>query len=168
MSRAFVREPDGDQVRDEVPELAQEPVPNYVTPEGLAALESRREALRRDLARHQPGDDGIVQRGKRAHMERDLRYVDGRIEHAVVVDPARQPRGEVAFGATVRVGDENGDEHVWRIVGDNQADFGKSTVSWASPLARALIGARVGDVVTWCRPAGDMELEVIAISYDGV
>lgn len=165
MSRAFVREPDGDEVADDLPELPQEPVPNYVTPEGMATLQgwsSRLKAERNDLER---SGTGMVQKSRLAHVMRDLRYVEGRIDHAVVVDPAGQPRDEVAFGARVEIRDENGHAQTWRIVGENQADIDKGMVSWVSPIARALLGARVGDVVTWKRPAGDLELEIIAIAY---
>jgi transcription elongation GreA/GreB family factor len=165
MSRAFVKEPDGDRVADELPELPQEPVPNYVTPEGLRALESWRDGLKAELGRLDADTVNITDRSKRAHLARDLRYVEGRIEHAAVVDPAGQPADEVAFGATVEVADEEGRSQTWRIVGENQADIAKGMVSWVSPLARALTGARVGDIVTWKRPAGDLELEVRKISY---
>lgn len=166
MSRAFVKEPDGDLVPDALPELPQQPVPNYVTPEGFEALEAWRDRLKAELAALDPDPEDIVDRSKRAHVSRDLRYVEGRIEHAVVVDPAEQPRDEVAFGATVEAKDEEGKTHVWRIVGENQSDTDACLVSWVSPIARALIGARVGDVVTWRRPAGDLELEVRKISYE--
>jgi len=165
MSRAFVKEPDGDLVPDALPELPQEPVPNYVTPEGLTALKAWRERLQGELDGLDPDPEDIVDRSKRAHVARDLRFVDGRIEHAVVVDPADQPKDKVAFGATVKVAGEGGKKQTWRIVGENQSDTDNGLVSWVSPLARALIGAGVGDVVTWKRPAGDLELEVLKISY---
>jgi len=165
MSRAFVKEPDGDLVQEELTELPQVPIPNYVTPEGFAALEAWRDELKAELGRLSDDSEDIVDRSRRAHVERDLRYVEGRIQHAEVVDPAGQPRDEVAFGAKVEAKDEKGKKHSWRIVGENQADIAKGMVSWVSPLARALVGARVGDVVTWKRPAGDLELEVVKIGY---
>lgn len=165
MSRAFVKEPDGDLVAETLPELPQEPIPNYVTPEGFRALEASRDALRAELERLDADDKNITERSKRAHVARDLRYVEGRIQHAVVVDPAEQPADEVAFGATVETADADGKTQVWRIVGENEADIAKGMVSWVSPLARALVGAHVGDIVTWKRPAGDLELEVTKISY---
>ena len=165
MSRAFVREPDGDEVVDTLPELPQQPIPNYVTPEGMAALEARRAALRKEREELEPHTGTILDSGRLARVGRDLRYIEGRIGHAVVVGMAKQPRHEVAFGARVAVRDENGRDRVWRIVGEDEADIAKGLVSWISPLARALNGAGVGDVVTWRRPAGDLELEIAAISY---
>ena len=163
MSRAFVREPDGDDIVDELPELAQEPVPNYVTPEGLAMLEAWRERLRAERRELESGDGGMVDASRLAHVRRDLRYVEGRIGHAVVVHPEDVPGDRVAFGTRVCVRDENGAEHSWRIVGENEADIDKGLVSWISPLAQALDTARVGDIVTWPRPAGDLDLEVTGI-----
>ena len=165
MSRAFVREPDGEDVVDDLPELPQEPVPNYVTPEGMEMLEGRLSRLRAERDALESEQESMVGQNQLAHVRRDLRYVEGRIDHAVVVDPVGQSPDEVAFGARVDVRDENGHAQTWRIVGENQADIGKGLVSWVSPLARALYGAEVGDVVTWQRPAGDLELEVTAISY---
>ncbi len=165
MSRAFVREPDADSTVDVLPALPQEPVPNYVTAKGMAMLEEWRGRLRRERQVLEADQTSMVARSQLAHVRRDLRYVEGRIDHAVVVDPAGQPPGVVAFGARVDVLDEHAEPHAWHIVGENQADIDKGMVSWVSPLARALIGARVGDTVTWRRPAGDRELEITAISY---
>jgi transcription elongation factor GreB len=72
----------------------------------------------------------------------------------------------VRFGATVLIEDENAARRRYRIVGDDEADAEAGDISWASPLARALIGARVGDVVTWRRPAGATDIEVVEIRYD--
>jgi len=165
MSRAFVREPDGDEVAEDLPELPQVPVPNYGTPEGLEALEAWRDSLRAERDSLHGDEDSIIDKSKLAHVNRDLRYVEGRIGHAVVVEPGDQPSDEVAFGATVEVRDENGESHTWRIVGEDQSDIDKGMVSWVSPLARAMTGAAVGDVVTWKRPVGDLDLEITAIRY---
>ena len=103
MSRAFVKEPDGDEFADELPERPQHPIPNYVTPAGFAALEAQREALieRRDELSGE--DHNLLDKEHLKHVERDLRYVDGRLAHAVLVDPAAQDPEEVAFGAIVEV-----------------------------------------------------------------
>ena len=84
---------------------------------------------------------------------------------ARLVDPAGQPRDRVAFGATVEVADESG-EHSYRIVGEDEADAEHGSVSYVSPLARALLGAKVGDEVVWSRPAGDLRVEVLGIRYE--
>ena len=165
MSRAFVREPDGDQVAEDLPELPQQPIPNNVTPEGMEDIQAWCERLKTERYELESHDKNMLDSSKLAHVLRDLRYVEGRIGHAVVVEPGEQPQDKVAFGARVDVRDENGEPHSWRIVGENQADIALSLVSWVSPLARALTGAGVGETVTWRRPAGDLELEVTAIGY---
>ena len=101
MSRAFVKEQEGDAIVDDLPERPQSPHPNYVTPQGLAQLEKDRAALlekRRQLMEH---SEDIAKAEMLRHVERDLRYLDGRIERAIYVDLANQPRNEVAFGAVV-------------------------------------------------------------------
>ncbi len=113
MSRAFVKEPDGDLVPDDLTELPQQPVPNYVTPEGFAALEAWRDRLKAKLGALDPDPEDIVERSKGAHLARDLRYVEGRIEHAVVVDPADQPRDAVAAAVAAQAA-------TGRIIGPGQ------------------------------------------------
>lgn len=165
MSRAFVKEDDAGAPGQDLPERPVSEHPNYVTPQGLEALEreagelqSRRLAL---LARE---DDAVAEEELR-HVDRDLRYYTARLESAIVVDPAAQPADEVAFGATVTVTGEGG-ERTFTIVGEDEADVAALKVSHVSPLAEALLGARVGDRVVWRRPAGDLELTVTRITYD--
>jgi transcription elongation GreA/GreB family factor len=165
MSQAFVKEPDGDQVADDQPELPHSPHTNYVTPAGLAALRAALagwETRRRDFAAQ---DNALANKLHIAQAEREMRYFNERIRRAVVVDPATQPAGEVAFGAAVTVEDEDGEHRAFIIVGEDEADPRAGKVSWVSPLAAALLEARVGDLVTWKRPAGEVELEILTIDY---
>ncbi len=165
MSRAFTKEPDGDQAGDDQPELPHSPHPNYVTPAGLAALRESLavwEARRRDYA---ADEEALASKLHIAQAEREMRYFTERIRRAIPVDPAAQPADEVAFGAAVTVEDEDGERHAFVIVGEDEADPNAGKVSWVSPLAAALLEAQVGDLVTWKRPAGEVELEVVAIDY---
>lgn len=165
MSRAFLNEDKFEQAGDELVERPVSPHPNYVTPRGFRLLRDeadRLETLRKQLAARK--DDAFAVQQK-AEVEHDLRYYAARVESAIVVDPGSQPVNEVRFGAVVGVEDENGNAHEFAIVGEDEADIANNRVSWVSPLARALIGARIGDVVRWRRPAGDMELEIITINY---
>jgi len=98
-------------------------------------------------------------------IKRDIRYFTAQIERATVVDMDGQPRDEVHFGATVKMLDEDGKEHRFMLVGDDEADVTAGRISWASPLAKAMIGAKVGDTVKWHRPAGDAEVEIVEIRY---
>jgi transcription elongation factor GreB len=165
MSRAFLNEDKFEQVGDELVERPVSPHPNYVTPAGLEQLQNeaaRLETLRREMTANK--DDPFALQLK-AEAERDLRYYTARLENAIVVDPSREPANEVRFGAIVKVEDEEGISHEFTIVGEDEADAAHNKVSWVSPLAKALIGGRVGDAVKWRRPAGDMELEITAIRY---
>lgn len=164
MSRAFVRESDLEQPADDYTERPQSSHPNYVTPWGHRALEERHQALATEHAGLPEESEDPLVRQRRLAVERDLRYYQGRIEKAVVVDPESQPADEVHFAARVTVEDENGERQEFSIVGEDEADVAAGKVSWASPLAQAMLGSRVGDTVTWRRPAGDVELEIIDIA----
>jgi transcription elongation factor GreB len=161
MSRAFVKELD-EQADNGLPERPQSPHTNYVTPPGLAQLQERvRElsALRDVLA----GKEDLASQQQLRHVERDLHFYTERIKRAVLVRPEIQPDDKVHFGAAVDVEDDEGEKLHFAIVGEDEADAAQGKISWVSPLAKALLNARVGDRVTWKRPAGDKELEVIAI-----
>jgi transcription elongation GreA/GreB family factor len=166
MSRAFVKESDDDLVAGELPER---PVPvhvNYVTPRGLELLQTRLRELqeRHEDVKRRSEDDSAAKQAMR-EIDRDLRYVNAQLERAVVVDPAQQPRDEVHFGASVKIEDEDGLVHEFALVGDDEADVSAGKISWASPLARALMNGKVGDTVAWRRPAGDTEVEILSIRY---
>jgi len=109
--------------------------------------------------------DNSEARRKLREVERDQRYFNTQLERAELVDPAQQPHGEVRFGATVEVEDADGGVQEFSIVGDDEADVAAGRISWDSPLARSLLGARSGDTVKWQRPAGATEVEIIAIRY---
>ena len=161
MSRAFVKELD-EQDDNAGPARPQSPHVNYVTPRGLQLLQDQvreltkaRDALsgREDLSSQQSSRD----------LARDLAYFNERVKRAVLVEPDRQPPDRVHFGAAVEVEDAEGERLSFVIVGEDEADAAAGRISWISPLATALMNARVGDVVTWRRPAGDKELEVLTI-----
>ncbi len=166
MSRAFVKEPEGPQPGDEIPERPQSQLPNHVTPRGLKLLRAQLEALKEER-RHlsEIADSDMVAADRLRLIERDIRYVESRIERAMPVDLSAQPQDEVAFGAIVEVVDDQDQPHKFEIVGEDEADVAAGRISWASPLAQSLIGAAVGDAVAWRRPAGDLELEIVRITY---
>ena len=164
MSRAFVKEADDNLPSDELPERPQSPHPNYVTPAGLAQLHTRVHALqaeRDDLARL----DDPMARTRLLEVKRDLRYFQGRVERAILVDPAHQPKDEVHFGAEVEIVDEEGERLTYRIVGEDEADVVSGRLSWASPLGKALIGLKVGDSFAWTRAGRAQDMEISAIRY---
>ena len=165
MSRAFVKDSDDDLAAGELPER---PVPahaNYVTPHGLEQLRARARELaeQHEQLKAVAADDSEAKR-KLREVERDQRYFIAQLERAELVDPAGHPPGEVRFGATVKVEDDAGIQ-VFSIVGDDEADVAAGRISWGSPLARSLLGAKVGDTVKWQRPVGETEVQIIAIDY---
>jgi transcription elongation GreA/GreB family factor len=166
MSRAFVKESDDDLVAGELPERPLPVHVNYVTPKGLELLQARVRELdqRHEQLKKQVEEDSGA-RQKMREIDRDLRYFRSQLERATLVDTANQPRDQVHFGATVKIEDEDGAEHEFSIVGDDEADVAAGKISWASPLARAMIGARVGDTVVWRRPAGEAEVYIVGIRY---
>ncbi len=154
--------------------------PNYITPAGYAALRQEYEAL---FAVERPklvdtiawaagnGDrsengDYIYGRKRLREIDRRLGWLSKRMKAAKVIDPARQEdRSKVWFGATVTIADEDDNERVLTLVGDDEADAGQGRVGWNAPLVRALRGAAVGDLRRVTLPAGEREYDVMAITY---
>jgi len=165
MSRAFVKEPDGEQVADDLPAIPQSTHPNYVTPKGLTLLVGWEWNCQRQLARL-PQDTADLQQAQQGkHVSRELRYVQERIRRAIVVEPAGNDPGTVAFGCEVVLLDESGTQHKYAIVGEDEADPDQHYISWTSPLATALLNQEVGEVVQWNRPAGNLEMEIVTIRH---
>ncbi|NQD38464.1 transcription elongation factor GreAB [Permianibacter sp. IMCC34836] len=171
MSRAFVKESDGDGP-DELPELPLSPHPNYVTARGLALLQRRLAGVEQQLLALP--STAVDSRLARAELAREQRWLQARLGSARLVntraanvlagaDSQRDVR--VDFGAKVELIDDNGQRYQYRIVGEDEADPEQGRISWLSPLARALKGAQVGDSVRWSRPAGDREIELLAIDF---
>lgn len=164
MSRGFVKEDDLEHAGTDLPERPISELPNYVTPHGYGLLEQSAEKLDKERAALITLNDDDIAKQKLAVIDRDLRYLSAKLESAMVVDHAQQTKDSVLFGATVKVEDDEGNTHTFAIVGEDEADIAANKVSWASPLAKALIGHKVGENVVWKRPAGDWNLEIMKIS----
>ncbi len=161
MSRAFVKELDESADYD-LPERPQSPHTNYVTPQGLEQLQERVREL--NIEREALADcEDLASRQQLKHVERELHYYTERVGRAILVRPEMLPEDEVHFGAAVTVQSPEGERLNFTIVGEDEADVTQGKISWVSPLARALLNARIGDVVVWKRPAGDKELEIVEI-----
>lgn len=155
--------------------------PFYMTPAGAAALREELRALREDerpkvveivswaASLGDRSENADYQYGKRRLRQIDgrVRFLRKRLERVQVVDPAQQAkRDQVFFGATVTYARLSDDAEVTiRIVGVDEADAERGDVSWVAPVARSLLGARVGDVRRVRTPAGGEEVEVVAIAY---
>jgi transcription elongation GreA/GreB family factor len=154
MSRAFVKEDDADGAA-EPPDRLISDYPNDVTSQGLAQIVHEAERAQQALAQAQISGD----RDALARASRDLRYWNARLSTAHLV-PANEDTSQVRFGHTVTLARDDGRQLVFRIVGEDEADPAKGTLSHASPLARALFGKSVGDTVR----AGAHELDIIDIA----
>ncbi|MEW6254912.1 MAG: transcription elongation factor GreA [Pseudomonadota bacterium] len=146
MSVAFTRENDLEATAADLPDRPLSPHPNLVTPSGLAALDAALRAARDAYAAAQTGDVQ-ADRSAMARATRDLRYWSARRASARLVEP-ETANDTVQFGATVTLEREDGRRQVFRIVGEDEADPAKGSVSYVSPLARAVMGKARGEVVT--------------------
>ena len=142
MSRAFTREEDNEAIAD-IGERPVSPHRNLVTERGLAMIEAELEALRKELAKAERQED----RERIATASRDLRYWTARRENAELSVP-EQDSTVVRFGMGVTLEGEDGGKVHWKIVGEDEADPGKGSISHVSPMAQALFGKAVGDIVT--------------------
>jgi transcription elongation factor GreB len=180
MSKAFTREQDGVEEDALEPEAAlPQGVKNYITPPGYARM---RAELKQLLDVERPEVVGIVSwaasNGDRSEngdyiygkkrlreIDRRIRFLIPRLDSAEVVDTRGQARNPVFFGATVTVSDSAGSARSVSIVGMDEVDPSSGRVSWISPIAKALLKARVGDTVMLRTPSGTEELEVLEIRY---
>jgi transcription elongation GreA/GreB family factor len=143
MSRAFVRENDGAEVPQDVPERPVSSHPNFVTARGLQQIESRIHELEaaREAPKRSEDKDAL------ARVDRDLRYWQQRKATAKLVEPETEP-AKARFGVRVTLQYEDGTQRSFTLVGEDEADPAQGLISWISPIAQALIGTSVGDEVT--------------------
>ena len=183
MNKAFTKESDADADDDGLPEAAP-PIPaggkNYITPAGYARL---RDELLELMDVERPkivetvhwaakngdrSENGDYLYGKKRlrEIDRRIRFLTKRLEIAEVTDPSvHHGRDQVFFGAMVRYADDAGDERVVTILGIDEANSAEGQVSWISPIARALLKSREGDVVKLISPGGVRELEILSVHY---
>jgi transcription elongation GreA/GreB family factor len=158
MAVAFTREEDYEAQAANLPDRPVSPHPNLVTATGLAAIEAELASARAAYAQAQ-SDGGIsADRTAMARATRDLRYWGARRASAQLTEP-EGAADEVVFGRTVELAREDGRTQVFRLVGEDEADPKAGSVSYASPLARAVLGKKVGDVVL----VNGAEVEVVAV-----
>ncbi|WP_291836404.1 transcription elongation factor GreA [Brevundimonas sp.] len=143
MSVAFTREEDLEATAADLPDRPISTHPNLVTPEGLARIEAALADARAAYATAQASGTIETDRTPMARAARDLRYWSARRATAQLVET--QADGRVRFGGYVTIEREDGRTQTWKITGEDEADPAAGSVSHVSPLARALIGKRVGD-----------------------
>ncbi len=189
MSKAFKNEDNDVNASDEDAaelDLAQEkaeegfqPVKNYITPFGAQKLKNELEAL---LVKERPklvetiawaasnGDrsenaDYIYGKRRLREIDKRVRFLHKRLDIAEIVDPEKQSSDKVLFGASVSVCDENDEMRTYKIVGIDESDAKNFCVSWSSPIGKALLQSKVGDVALVKTPKGEDEIEVLKIEY---
>ncbi|MEW6450087.1 MAG: transcription elongation factor GreA [Pseudomonadota bacterium] len=158
MSVAFTKEEDNEAAAAFLPERPISPHPNWVTAKGLAELDAALAAAKEAVAAAQANVELKNDRSAMARAMRDLRYFTARRASAELREPEGEP-GVVVFGRTVRFQRDDGRTQSFRIVGEDEADAAKGSVSHVSPIARALLGKRAGDTAT----LGNAELEVLSV-----
>ncbi|MDR3087814.1 MAG: transcription elongation factor GreB [Azoarcus sp.] len=187
MNKAFTKESeDSDEDEESLsPSLRLPPgSKNYMTPRGQQSLRDELDQLLRierpkivetvawaagNGDRSENGDY-IYGKKRLREIDRRVRFLIKRLDNAEVVDPQlRQGDDQIFFGATVTICDANladAAEQQWQIVGIDEADASAGRISWISPLARALLKAREGDVVRFMSPAGVREVEIVEVRYE--
>jgi transcription elongation factor GreB len=185
MSKAFTRETERDNDLEEEVDNGLPPLPtgskNYITPEGhkrlmdefLWLMNKERPQVTATVAwAAANGDrsenaDYIYGKKRLREIDRRIRFLTKRLDMAEVVDPAapREDETQIFFGATVSYANQKGEEKTVSIVGVDEIDTSRGYISWISPLARALIKAREGDMVTLHAPGGTEELEILEVKY---
>jgi len=183
MSKAFKKDDGGEEdidlERDEEEGALPVGTKNYITPAGFNRLKDELKVL---LYEERPKIVSVIQwaagngdrsengdyiYGKRRlrEIDRRIRFLNKRLDAAEVIDPKAQKSDKVLFGATVTIRDEEDREKNYRLVGVDEINVSVGDISWNSPVARALLNTKVGDVVTIKLPRGDEDVEVIRIKY---
>jgi len=182
MNKAFVKESTDND--DDDLEAGQPEIPagakNYITPAGYERMrsellhlidEERPEVVKLVSWAASNGDrsengDYIYGKRRLREIDRRIRFLTKRLDLAEVVDSSRQESvDQVFFGATVEYGTEDGEAHTITIVGIDEVDLDRGHVSWVSPIARALLKAKIGDQVTLYTPAGPEPIDVLEVRY---
>jgi transcription elongation factor GreB len=183
MSKAFTKESDADEDDDLEAEVAQPAgVKNYISPAGYARLRNELaqlweverpklvETVSWAAGNGDRSENGDYLYGKKRlrEIDRRIRFLSKRMEHAEVVQNIGHDPERVFFGATVTVMNKRGEERAVTIVGMDEVDPARGRVSWIAPIAKALLKARDGDTVTLRTPGGVEELAIVDVRYDPI
>jgi transcription elongation factor GreB len=155
---------------------------NYITPQGYKRLQDELHQLFRierpeivklvqwAASNGDRSENADYLYGKRRLREIDsrVRFLNKRIDAAIVVDPTQIQSDKVQFGATVTIVDENGFKKTYRIVGTDEINTAKNHVSWLSPIGKSLIGKSLNDSVTIKTPSQEFEVEIVQIEYKDI
>lgn len=167
VSKAFTRESDDAPDSPSLPPLRSLLPPgtkNYFTPDGAKCLQSNLDALLEQ--RHALAVNAADNKAKLQSLDQRILRLQQSLETAVIAHPPAPPWEQVRFGATVAVRNAAGEETQYRIVGVDETNLDRNWVSWLSPIAKALLNARLGQKVRFKFPAGEEQLEIIGITFE--
>ena len=156
-TRNYISPAGHDRLKDELEHLVKRERPHVVEVVAWAASNGDR------------SENGDYIYGKRRlrEIDRRIRFLTKRIECAEIVDPLRQgDNDQIYFGARVTIADADGTENTYTIVGVDETDVSRGHISWISPLARALIKSREGELIRFQSPVGVREIEIVEVRYE--
>lgn len=169
MSKAFTREDDDapetpalQSFRSALPPGAK----NYLTPDGARRLQTELDELGKQRTQIADSPGATEKKPDLQSLDQRMQRLRMSLESAVVTPAPPPPWEQVRFGATVTVRNERGEESQYRIVGVDETDVDRGWVSWLSPIAKALLNARLGQQVRFKFPDGETELEITRITFD--
>ena len=164
MSRAFIKENDLEHAGIDIPERPISHEINYVTPFGLNQINEILSML--DKNREQfLGKEDAISIQKKIRIEKDIRYYAARLKSAILVKPDSQSSDKVVFGACIELQNEDGNSEFFEIVGEDEADFKKNKISYVSPIAKSVIGNKLGEEIFLKKPKGLARFIIKNISY---
>ena len=163
MSRAFVKENDLEHSGIHFPEKIISKHTNYVTTLGFIGLKKSLTKIDNQIKKLKKEDSANID--KKFRLEREFRYLTARINSAVIIDPKKQNKDHVLFSAKVILSDKKNNKYSFTIVGEDEADSKKNKISYISPLAKILLGNKLGDEIEWERNKKKHLLKIIKIHY---
>jgi transcription elongation factor GreB len=168
MSKAFTRE--SDDIPEPILPRHKSQLPagakNYITAHGTRVLREELDQLKERERRDTPEGKDAQNSGSTQPLRERIAEIEESLRSAVIVEAPAPPWEQVRFGATVTVREKNGRDSRYRIVGVDETDLDRDWVSWCSPIARALLNARIGESVRFRAPGGEQVLEIVSIAYD--
>jgi transcription elongation factor GreB len=155
MSTSYITRDGARRLQDELADLRSRQRPKIVQEVADAAAQGDRSE----------NAEYIYGKKKLREIDRRIHYLTKRLESITVVDDTERPSDQIFFGAWVEVDDEDGKRALYRIVGEDEIDPARGLISYRSPLGRLLLKKKIGDVVVFHKPAGEMELSIVSIRY---
>lgn len=155
MSRAFTKE---DDAGDDLPERPISWAPNYMTPRGVRLMKTEAQALLEKKKKAQ------AEGGDTRPFDRDLRYLEARVNSALVVPPGAGH--QIRFGAVFTIENEKGERSTYQIVGEDEARTDSKFIAWTAPLVNELFGAEPGEIINCELPEGNQKYKVIEVHYE--